>query len=36
MNCDCPYARKGYNGKHMAAVLFKYQGSLAEDNGVFI
>lgn len=22
MECDCPYARKGYNCKHMAAVLY--------------
>lgn len=32
MNCDCPYARKGYNCKHMAAVLFKYEGFLAEED----
>ena len=32
MFCDCPYAAKGYNCKHMAAVLFKYEGYLADEN----
>ncbi len=30
MECDCPYAAQGYNCKHMAAVLFAYEGYLAE------
>lgn len=25
MYCSCPYAKKGYNCKHMAAVLYKWQ-----------
>ena len=25
MYCSCPYAEKGYNCKHMAAVLYKWQ-----------
>ena len=32
MFCDCPYAAKGYNCKHMAAVLFKYEEYLADEN----
>ena len=32
MSCDCPYAAKGYNCKHMAAVLFKYEEYLADEN----
>ena len=25
MSCDCPYAKKGDNCKHEAAVLFAYE-----------
>lgn len=25
MHCSCPYAKKGYNCKHMAAVLYKWE-----------
>ena len=32
MSCDCPYAAKGYNCKHMAAVLYKYEAYLAEES----
>ncbi len=31
MTCDCPYAAKGYNCKHMAAVLCEYEGYLADN-----
>ncbi|MBR1573080.1 MAG: SWIM zinc finger family protein [Lachnospiraceae bacterium] len=39
MTCDCPYAAKGYNCKHMAAVLCEYEGYLAgnedeEENAI--
>lgn len=30
MFCTCPYADEGYNCKHMAAVLYKYEN----DNGI--
>lgn len=33
MECNCPYAKRGYNCKHMAAVLFHYsKGPMKEDN----
>lgn len=32
MFCDCPYAAKGYNCKHMAAVLYKYEEYLADES----
>ena len=31
MTCDCPYSAKGYNCKHMAAVLCEYEGYLARN-----
>ena len=31
MYCSCPYASDGRNCKHMAAVIFKYEGSLLID-----
>lgn len=33
MSCDCPYAAKGYNCKHMAAVLCEYEANLADEYG---
>ena len=32
MSCDCPYAAKGYNCKHMAAVLFEYEAYLTDKD----
>lgn len=32
MFCDCPYAAKGYNCKHMVAVLYKYEEYLADES----
>lgn len=32
MFCDCPYAAKGYNCKHMAAVLCNYEAYLADQD----
>lgn len=32
MECSCPYARDGRNCKHMAAVLFAFEGMLAKQD----
>lgn len=33
MECNCPYAKRGYNCKHMAAVLYQWiNGRSAEEN----
>lgn len=32
MSCNCPYAAKGYNCKHMAAVLCEYEAYLAHED----
>lgn len=32
MYCSCPYAADGHNCKHMAAVLFKYEAILSEQD----
>lgn len=33
MSCGCPYARDGFNCKHMAAVLFKWEESDKKNAG---
>lgn len=32
MTCDCPYAEEGNNCKHMAAVLFKFEEILSDED----
>lgn len=32
MSCDCPHAESGNNCKHMAAVLFRFEEYLCEED----